>query len=157
VKSQDPATAGEAVEMLCMWAGMAEPAWGRLLAQEDVVLQRMILGAVRLLHIQELAAVRNAAIFLHCFSLDERGQNYLSLMEPAELRLFLTGLRNLRENSSDSATADLCNSTLCNLEDMGPPCWRRWQQSIDLNQPIVTYPQWENVLQTNSVLEYPQS
>jgi hypothetical protein len=37
----------------------------------------------------------------------------------------------------------VATATLSNLEDFGPPCWRRWMQAITLNAPIVTYPQWE--------------
>ena len=68
--------------------------------------------------------------------------------------MFLTGLRKLREGSSDTAAADLAATTLSNLEDYEAPCWRRWMQSIDLGAPIVTYPQWENKEHAKHILNY---
>lgn len=50
------------------------------------------------------------------------------------------GLRRVHRASGDQACADLAATTISNLEETGPPCWRRWLAAIDLSAPIVTYP-----------------
>ncbi|KAK3238313.1 hypothetical protein CYMTET_51668, partial [Cymbomonas tetramitiformis] len=154
LSSDNPAVAGGAAEILCVWIGVPEPGWSRILIQEQTIIIRILSGLTHLMHCHDAGARRNAAIVLHCFALDEKGVAYLSLMDPADLRFFLGGLRNLSQTSADDATAELCGRTLRELEDYGPPCWRRWITAITVDAPIVTYPQWENPQHTRDTLSY---
>ena len=50
------------------------------------------------------AGVHNAVVLLHCFVLDERGMALMAQMDPAHLRMFLGGLRNVVHDSPSQAT-----------------------------------------------------
>jgi len=144
LNSEDPAVSANATEILCVWASLPAIGWQRLLNEEETLVIRMVTGVTHQLHAQEPGAVRNAVIALHCFCLDDRGQAYLALMDPSVIRLFLSGLRLHSQRSTDLTTSDVATQSIRALEDTGPACWRRWLTAIDLDAPIVTYPNWEN-------------
>ena len=62
--------ATNAAEVVCAVCAV-EAAWLRLMGQPMELLNALLLGIVSLARSKERAATRNAAVILHCFTLDK--------------------------------------------------------------------------------------
>lgn len=77
----------------------------------------------------ERAAARNAAVVLHCFTLDKDGLQILQEQDRTQAKTMLLGLQEM-QRSGDTTTADLATGALSNLAQL--ESWRARMQMLDM-------------------------
>mmetsp|Transcript_49005 Transcript_49005/g.91217 ORF Transcript_49005/g.91217 Transcript_49005/m.91217 type:complete len:632 (-) Transcript_49005:132-2027(-) len=127
-KPADKLAATNASEVLCAICAV-ESAWQRMMGQPFELLNAILSGLVELARCKERAAQRNAAVIIHCFTLDTDGMQILQEIDRTQSRNALLALHGM-QTSGDSTTADLATGALSNLaQNEG---WRARMQMLDM-------------------------